>query len=162
MSGIASTADDIISVGHPLPRIASVVLIERKRVRVAWRDGRATTVDLAPVIQSHRAFIPLREDDDLFQTLRVNEDGNAICWDDEIELSAEWLERLPPVGMENVEFRQAMKTLGLTLEGMAAQLDVSRRLVASYRGVEPIPAHVALAVRYLMEHGSSAGGARGG
>jgi len=144
--------DDFITVGRPLLRIASVMMIDRRRVRVTWRDGRGTTLDLAPVIQSHRAFIPLREDDDLFHTLRVNEDGNAIRWDGDIELSAEWLERLPPVGMENTEFRQAMKTLGLSLEGMAAQLDVSRRLVASYRGVQPIPAHIALAVRYLVEH----------
>jgi hypothetical protein len=143
--------DDFITVGRPLPRIALVMIDDRKRVRVTWRDGGVATVDLAPVIQSHRAFIPLREDDDLFQTLRVNEDGNAIRWDGDIELSAEWLERLPPVGMENIEFRQAMKTLGLSLEGMAAQLDVSRRLIASYRGVQPIPAHIALAVRYLLE-----------
>lgn len=151
MSGTASMPDDFITVGRPLPRIASVMIDDRKRVRVTWRDGGVTTVDLAPVIQSHRAFIPLREDDDLFHTLRVNEDGNAIRWDDDIELSAEWVERLPPVGMENVEFRHAMKMLGLSLEGMAAQLDVSRRLIASYRGVQPIPAHIALAVRYLLE-----------
>jgi hypothetical protein len=101
--------------------------------------------------------MPLREDDDLFQTLRVNEDGNAIEWDGGLELSAEWLERLPAIGMENDEFRKAMKVLGLSLDGMAAQLEVSRRLVASYRGAKPIPAHVALAVRYLVER---AGGHR--
>lgn len=152
MSGTASTAGDIISVGRPLPRIAAVTADERRRVQVTWRNGKMSTVDLAPVILSHRVFIPLRNDDDLFQTVRVNTDGTALEWDEGIELSAEWIERLPSIGMDNAEFRRIMDTLDLTLDGMAAQLEVSRRLIAQFRGVRPIPSSIALATRYLVEH----------
>ncbi len=150
MSGIAST-DEFVTAGRPLPRIASVDILERSKVRVVWRDGGSVIVNLAPVLKSHRHFIPLRDDSDLFRTLRPAEDGTAIEWDGGIELSAEWIERLPPAGMENAEFRQLMERLGLSLEGMAEQLEISRRQVASYRAGLPIPAHVALAVRHLAE-----------
>ncbi len=152
MNGTVSMVDDVIRVGRPLPRIAAVAIEDRRRVHVTWRDGTVVTVDLAPVILSHRVFIPLRKDDDLFQTVRVNEDGTAIEWDGGIELSGEWIERLPPIGMDNAEFRQIMDQLDLTLDGMAAQLDVSRRLIAQFRGVRPIPSNIALAARYLAEH----------
>ncbi|WP_202309116.1 MULTISPECIES: DUF2442 domain-containing protein [unclassified Mesorhizobium] len=145
-------ADQVIRVGRPLPRIAAAAIDGRRRVHVTWRNGEVATVDLAPVILSHRVFIPLRKDDDLFQTVRVNEDGTALEWDEGIELSAEWIERLPPIGMDNAEFRRIMDQLDLTLDGMAAQLDVSRRLIAQFRGVRPIPSNIALAARYLAEH----------
>ena len=155
MNGIASTADDVISAGRPLPRIAAVQVSDGRRVLVTWRDGSSVIVDLAPVLLSHRHFIPLRDNDELFQTVRVNDDGVALEWDGGIELTAEWIERLPVVGMANAEFRQLMTALDLTLDGMAAQLEVSRRLVAGYRGSKPIPNHIALAVRYLAEHGDT-------
>jgi hypothetical protein len=155
MNGIASILDDAVSVGQPLPRIAAVQVSDRRRVQVTWRDGRSVIVDLAPVLLSHRHFIPLRGNDELFQTVRVNDDGVALEWDGGIELTAEWIERLPVVGMDNAEFRQIMAALDLTLEGMAAQLEVSRRLVAQFRGSKPIPNYIALAVRYLAEHGGA-------
>lgn len=83
MNGPASMVDDTVTVGNPLPRIASVTMIDGRRVRITWRDGRSNTVDLNPVLNSHRHFIPLRDDDELFGTMRVNEDGNAIEWDGE-------------------------------------------------------------------------------
>jgi hypothetical protein len=84
--------------------------------------------------------------------MRVNEDGTALMWgegDGEIELSAVWASTLPAVGMRNAEFRQIMEKLGYTLEGMAKQLDISRRQVASYRDDLPIPNHIAFAARHL-------------
>lgn len=151
MNGTASMADnDIIAFGAPLPRLASAVILDRKRVRITWRDGNAVTVDLEPVFLSHRHFIPIRNNDELFQTLRVNEDGTALEWDDGIELSAVWIARLPAVGMANSEFRSIMEELGMSLDGMASQLEVSRRLIAEYRATKPIPNAVAFAARYLL------------
>jgi hypothetical protein len=141
--------DEIVSVGDPLPRLAAAMIIGDTRVRVTWRDGNSISLDLDPVLNSHRHFIPLRGNQELFQTLRVNEDGTALEWDDGIELSAYWIATLPAVGMDNAEFRQIMSKLGLSLDGMAAQLEISRRLIAEFRGTRPIPAHVALASRYL-------------
>ena len=143
MNGNVSMADDVISFGHSLPRLATAMIIDGRRVRVTWRDGNSVTVDLGPVLLSHRHFIPLRDNDDLFQTLRVNEEGT--------ELSALWISRLPEVGMQNAEFRAIMRKLRYSLDGMASALEISRRLVAMYRGAAPIPAHIALSARYLAE-----------
>ena len=151
MNGDVSMTDDVVSVGHSLPRLAGVAIIDRRRVRATWRDGNSVTVDLSPVFLSHRHFIPLRDNDDLFQTLRVNEEGTALEWDEGIELSALWVSRLPEVGMQNAEFRAIMGKLHYSLDGMASALEISRRLVAMYRGVAPIPAHIALSARYLAE-----------
>lgn len=156
MPGMTSMDDDIVSVGAPLPRIAAVQALGGRQVRVTWRNGKSVNVDLAPVLLSRRIFIPLRDDDDLFLTVRVNEDGNAIEWDGGIELTALWIESLPPIGMDNDEFRSIMSRLDYSLDGMASALDISRRQVANYRGSEPIPNHIAYAARYLLERAPSA------
>lgn len=151
MNGNASIDDEIISVGPPLPRIATAEPIDERRVRITWRNGGSVTVDLAPVLHSRRLFIPLRRDDALFGTMRVNEDGNALEWEGGIGLSALWVERLPPIGMSNTEFRDLMSKMGATLDSMASALEISRRQVADYRDEKRIPNHIALATRYLAE-----------
>lgn len=135
----------------PLPRIESALPLDGRNVRVVWRDGVAQEIDVSPALASRRIFLRLRTDDALFRTLRVNEDGNAIEWDDGAELTAIWLERLTPGALENREFRAAMDELGYSLDGMAARLGLSRRLIADYRRDKPIPQTVGLAVRYLVE-----------
>ena len=83
--------------------------------------------------------------------MRVNEDGNAVEWDDGAELTAIWIERLAPTSLQNEEFRAAMDQLGYSLDGMASRLGLSRRLIASYRKDKPIPETVGLAIRYLID-----------
>ena len=57
------------------------------------------TVDLAPALWKKRIFLPLRVGDALFATLRINEDGTALEFGDgDIDISADWIERLAPVG----------------------------------------------------------------
>ena len=111
--------------------------------------------DLAPALANHRLFVRLRDDDALFRTIRVNEDGNGVEWDDGSELSAEWIERLTPTFMANADFRAAMDELHMSLEGMAATLGTSRRLIADYRKDKPIPSHIGLAVRYLLQNNAA-------
>ena len=153
MNGTASMNDDIISVGSPLPRLVKAEALDGRRVRVVWRDGTSKVVDLGPVLESRRIFIPLRQDDALFRTLAVSEEGDAVVWPgDDLECSAVWIEALPSDDFENADFRAAMDQLGMSLDGMAAALEVSRRLVASYRKDKPIPRHIGLATRYLVEH----------
>lgn len=124
---------------------------------VTWRNGVEQEIDVSAALASKRIFLRLRTDDALFQTLKVNEDGNAIEWDDGAELSAIWLERLAPSSVQNDEFRDAMDELGFTLDGMAARLGLSRRLIADYRKDKPIPETVGLAVRYLVDQQRKAG-----
>lgn len=148
--------NELIIVGEPLPRISSVHLLDARQVRIDWAGGVSRVVDLMPALASHRAFIALRSDDDLFRTIRVNEDGNALEWADRSELSAEWIGRLPSCVMANSEFRTAMDDLRMSLDGMAAALQISRRMIAEYRKNKPIPRHIAYATRYLTRHQAEA------
>lgn len=153
MSGNVSMHDEVISVGRPLPRIARVEPLDERNIRVTWRSGEVVTLDLAPALQSRRIFIPLRDDDALFRRVAVNEYGDGIEWPaQDLEFSAAWLESLPSIEFSNADFRAAMDTLGHSLEGMAAALQISRRLVADYRKDKPIPRHIAFATRYMLEH----------
>lgn len=144
-------SDDIIAVGKPLPRIAAAFPLDGRKAKIVWASGSVKVVDLTGALASRRIFIPLRGDDTLFRTLRVSELGDGIEWDGpDLEFSALWLDRLPEAEFTNEEFRKAMDTLNLSLDGMAADLDISRSLVAEYRKNKPIPRHVALATRYLL------------
>jgi hypothetical protein len=141
-----------VGTGVPLPRIASVTVMDGRKLRVAWKTGETQEVDVSPALLSHRAFIRLRSDDALFATAQVDEFGDAVVWDDGSELAATWLYELAePAGLSNDEFRSAMDTLQMSLDGMAVRLGVARRLIAEYRKDRPIPRTVALATRHLVE-----------
>ena len=148
--------NELIAVDKPLPRISSVHLLDARKVRIDWAGGVSRVVDLMPALASHREFIALRSDDNLFRTVQVNEDSNALKWADGSELSAEWAERLPSCVMANSEFRTAMDDLRMSLDGMAAALQISRRMIAGYRKDKPIPRHIAYATRYLTRHRAEA------
>lgn len=143
--------DDFISVGKDLPRIEAATPEFGRHVRVRWENGVVQVVDISPAILSHRHFMPLRMDDELFQKVAVSETRDSLVWPGDIELSATWIEELVPASLDNTEFRQAMDELRFSLDGMAARLGVARRLVADYRKDKPIPPAIALATRYLIE-----------
>jgi Protein of unknown function (DUF2442) len=151
MNGTALTSDDIITAGAQLPVLVEAYPGKDRQVHLVWKSGEERTVDLAPILESRRIYIPLRTDDELFRTLKVSEYGDAIEWGDEIDLLAVWLGKLPSILFSNVDFIKAMEQLGMTLDGMALALDISRRLVADYRKDKPIPRHIAFATRYLMD-----------
>ena len=152
MSGTASTLDEIITVGAPLPRISDAVALDARKIRVTFDDGRSKIVDLAPALESRRLYIPLRLDDALFRSFTISEYRNSIEWNDDLDFSAIWLAALPAVDFSNEDFRLAMEELGMTLDGMAAALEVSRRMIAEYRKDKQIPRHIGYATRYLVEH----------
>jgi len=153
MSGNASIRDvDIVDAGNPLPRLVSAVPLEGRKVEVAFDGGRRKIVDLAPALESRRFYIPLRADDALFRSFSISGYGDAIEWSNGLDFSAVWLDRLPSIEFDNSDFRKAMEELGMTLDGMAAALQISRRQVADFRKTKPIPRHIGLATRYLVEH----------
>lgn len=152
MNGHVSTADDVVVVGESLPRIRSAHRIGGRKVLLTFRSGETRIVDLAPALASRRIYLPLRDDDALFSTLRVSELGDAIEWRNGLDFSAIWLARLPNIEFANADFRDAMDALEMSLDGMAAELGISRRLVAAYRKDKPIPRHIAFATRYLVEN----------
>ena len=115
------------------------------------RTGGTQLVDLTPALASHRAFVGLRLDDNAFRAFAVSEMGDALEWPDGAELPSTWIEELADASLDNAEFRDAMDTLQMSLDGMAARLGIARRLIADYRKDKPIPKHIALATRYLLE-----------
>ncbi|MBB1248510.1 DUF2442 domain-containing protein [Rhizobium sp. G21] len=144
-------SDDRIRIGAPLPRIIKANPVEGREVEITFDGGRPKRVDLRPVLESRKFFIPLRKDDEAFRRFKVSDYGDALEWPDGVELGALWLERLPDISFNNADFRDAMQRLGLSLDGMAAALGLSRRQIAHYRDDKPIPRHVALATRYLVD-----------
>lgn len=153
MNGTASIPDDdIVSVGRELPRIAEAVALDGRKIKVTFTNGTSKTVDLTPALESRRFYIPLRDDDALFRSFRISEYADSLEWNDDLDFSALWLEALPSVEFSNEDFRRAMEELGMTLDGMAAALEISRRQIADYRKDKPIPRHIGLATRYLVEH----------
>lgn len=143
--------DELISIGRPLPRILTVRVLQNFEIEIAWNSGQKSTCDLAPILASRKIFSTLLAEPTLFMSVSVNDDGNALIWGNGAEISAVWLEQLSLTRFSNSDFRTLMDNLGLTLEGMAATLEVSRRQIASYRKDKPIPKHIALASRYLAE-----------
>lgn len=158
---------EIIRIGKPLPRIASVVADGDFVVRVAWRGrGAARTrktepIDLAPAIFTYKIYRPLRDNPRLFRSVHLVHDGNAIAWgaEDEIDMSAAMLERLAEGRMVQADFRAFMERNKLTLDATAAQLGISRRLAAYYAsGERPVPRYIALACRSLDRRRGGPGG----
>jgi hypothetical protein len=143
--------EEVISVGRPIPRISAAKSLNARLAEISWKGGKTEVVDLMPALASHRAYVRLRTDDELFSTLTVSEYEDSIEWADGSELSAVWIEELAEAVLDNDEFRAAMDKMNMSLDGMAAHLGVARRLVADYRKDKPIPRHIALATRYLME-----------
>ena len=72
--------DDIIKVGERLPRIMSAKPLTGRTIEIMWEGGIVKIVDLKPALASRRLYIPLRDDDALFNTLSVSEYGDAIEW----------------------------------------------------------------------------------
>jgi hypothetical protein len=147
-------ANERVDSGIPMPLIARVrpVDAENRLVEVTWADGnrqgRTDIVDLAPLIDTHRFYRPLRNDPGLFDTIHVMDNGEAVGWaDDAIDMSADSIERLAEEMMTAEDFRSFLTRNNLTQEGAAVILGRSRRRIATYANEGGIPRIVALACR---------------
>ncbi len=144
-----------IRVGEPMPSIEKVAASDATRVLVTWGSGSrkatATDVDLAPLIYSRKVLAPLRNDPSLFQTVHIVEGGAAIAWGDgdEIDIAATTVERLADESMTPADFSAFLQRHSLSFDAAAAQLGISRRLVAYYVKEREIPRYIALACAYL-------------
>lgn len=151
------SADDVIDTGIAMPRVASVRALSGTKVEVAWaagnRAGKTEVIDLAPIIGTYTIFRPLRNNDTLFGTVKVIEDGSVLAWDgDDLELAADALEDLAEQTMTPTEFTAFMKRFDLTETAIAAILGYSRRQIGYFKTTGPIPRVVALACKgYAFE-----------
>ncbi|WP_267426668.1 DUF2442 domain-containing protein [Methylobacterium sp. GC_Met_2] len=151
-------ADAIVTVGEPLPKLASVTVADGPfTVLVTWaggtRLGCTDKVDLAPVIFTFKVFRPLRDGTVAFDAVRLGAWGGSIRWDghDDLEIGAETIEDLAAAAMTNAEFSDFLRRNDLTLDAAAAQLGIARRRVAYFTKDREIPRYIALACRQLDE-----------
>lgn len=138
---------------HPMPRIRSVRAEDNFGVVVEWIEGVGAShtelVDLSPIIQQFKLYKPLRENRDLFESVRLANDGETLEWGDgEIDMAAESVERLAGEQMTGKDFRDFLERNGLTRKAAAAELGRSLRAIYLYTMSEtPIPRVVALACK---------------
>ena len=124
-------------VDAPLPRIAAVAVRDGFRIAVTWASDGPTSesgsVDLAPATFRQKIYTPLRDDAALFHTLRVSDDGFAVAWDrQDFDMASTTISDLAEQVMTPADFAGFMKRNGYTLEGVAAEPGISRRLAAYY------------------------------
>lgn len=150
------SADDIVIVGRPLPKLASVAPAGGGfDVMVTWaagdRAGQTDKVDLAPVIFTYKVFRPLRDGAIPFGSVRLGAWGGSIVWegDADLDIGAETIEDLAAASMTNEEFAAFLRRNNLTLDAAAAQLGIARRRVAYFAKDREIPRYIALACRQL-------------
>jgi hypothetical protein len=149
------SATEWIHVGEPMPTVREVRAIGPSSIEVAWgrgkRRGERSIVDLAPLIFSRKLFAPLRGNGELFGTVHVIEDGIAVAWGDkdQIDLAATAVETLADEAMVSADFAAFLRRHSLSFDAAAAQLGISRRLIAYYAKERQIPRYIALACAYL-------------
>src|SRR5262249_44989663 len=130
-------------------------------VEVTWSEGprasRTEKVDLAPLINSMKFYRPLRDDEALFQTVHIVDDGEVLAWgeNDAIDMAATSVVRLAEDMMTANDFRAFLRFVNYTQNTAAAQLGYSRRQIGYYLKGDPIPRVCVLAcqtlkLRYLL------------
>jgi hypothetical protein len=103
------------------------------------------------LIYSRKIFAPLRDDPLLFGAVHVVENGAAIAWGDDhrIDMAATTIEGMADEIMSSADFAEFLRRHSFSLDGAAAQLGISRRLVAYYAKERQIPRYIALACAYI-------------
>ena len=150
-----SETEQVAHIGDQMPRVGSVSHHGAYEIVVSWaagpRERKADIVDLAPVVLTHKFFRPLRDNPEMLKTVHVIDDGAAIAWgdDDTIDMAATTIERLAEETMDSADFRAWLERHKFTYDAAAAQLGISRRLVAYYASKRHVPRYIALACRYL-------------
>ena len=145
---------DEFVVGASLPRICAVSARDGLRITVTWEsdgpENAAQVVDLAPAIYRYKIYAPLREDEELFRQVHVIDGGFAVSWgDDNLEMASTTIAELASQAMSPAEFAAFVKRHQFTLESVAAELGISRRLAAYYTKERDIPRSIALACRWI-------------
>jgi DNA-binding XRE family transcriptional regulator len=118
---------------------------------IQWDKGnQKSAVNVSGLIDSFKAYAPLKASPELFRSVRVGEYGTDIVWPDNLEISADTLWRMAKeqtgITMSAEAFRRWREKRAYTLDDAAKALGLSRRMVAYYdHGDKAIPRVVALA-----------------
>lgn len=74
-----------------LPRITDATPLHDRWIRLRFSDGVMQEVDLAPVFAGGELFAAIRDDDQVFAQVRVNEESGTVEWPGEIDLDPDVL-----------------------------------------------------------------------
>lgn len=74
-----------------LPRITAATPLHDRWIRLRFSDGVVQEVDLAPVLADGQLFAAIRDDDNVFKQVRVNEESGTIEWPGGIDLDPDVL-----------------------------------------------------------------------
>lgn len=69
-----------------VPRIDAVSALPGYRLRICWKTGQVSTVDISDIIRDYKAFQRLRDDPDLFAQVRVGEYAYDVEWPDDMDM----------------------------------------------------------------------------
>ena len=146
--------DEVVVVGQTLPRIATASALDERRIFVSWHAGdrakEREVVDLGAVLARFKLYAPLRDDDALFGTVRAQEHGYGVAWGDgSIDMGSVTIAEAADETMTAEDFSAFMERHSFTLDRVAAELGISRRMAAYYKKQARVPRTVALACRYL-------------
>ena len=131
-----------------LRAIQSVQASDGYRLLLSWEDGEEATIDLTRTIRS----VPFKSllDAELFQKAELGDWGHSVVWPDGTEIGADslWLDTLTAWGREdNRAFLEWRLRNGLSLNGAAEALGLSRRTIAYYSGGRSVPRSILLACK---------------
>jgi hypothetical protein len=144
-------------------RLTKAKALKNSCLKITYADGANFNVDLSDWINSSSFLKPL-QDQSLFASAKLNEFGRAVEFGKgEIDLASDNLRNLAIEQSGNIGHERIwnwMHENGLTLDGAAEVLGISRRMLAYYRnGEKPIPRHIWLACigwETLHKHGEAA------
>jgi Protein of unknown function (DUF2442)/Helix-turn-helix len=139
-----------------LGKIIAVSIAGASVLAIEWDDGKCSRIDLSAMIATHKALAPLA-DQKQFSDVKVSADSWSLEWPCGIDFGTTQLRRWADVqageAMPSADFREWMEANGLTLDGAAKALGLSRRTIAYYlSGEQPVPKTVMLAT---IGHGRS-------
>jgi len=118
------------------------------RLLVTWEGADDATIDLSSAI-STRPFLSLA-DLKIFQQVELGDWGHSVVWPGDIEIGADslWLDSLTAWGREDTRaFLEWRLRNGLSLNGAAEALGLSRRTIAYYSGGRQVPRSILLACK---------------
>jgi len=129
--------------------ISAAKAVPPAMLSLQWSDGTTAEIDLRVLLRGRAAR--LLRDPVAFAGVGLGDWGHSVAWPDGTELGAEtlWLETLSATGRDDVRrFLEWRLRHGLSLNGAAQALGLSRRMVAYYsNGEKKIPRAILLACR---------------
>ncbi|AQR62383.1 hypothetical protein BZG35_12560 [Brevundimonas sp. LM2] len=135
-------------MSETLRSLTAVRHLDGHRLALTWGPGEEATVDFAPIVKIP-PFRPLA-DTAVFAEVEVGDWGHSLVWPGEIEIGADslWLDSLTAWGRDDTRaFLEWRLRNGLSLNGAAEALGLSRRTIAYYSGGRTVPRSILLACK---------------